>query len=146
MVRFVSIIKNALRISFDVMDAPWKTMWPLKLLVRRRIQEILANNTCPGGPTAVERASRLELPPLLSRLVVSDTVEVETENWDHLAMTEVPPIHNKCSLCRPSARRIWLSRNPGADKSEWDSQPDDEKEEYKKLAKAARAERLSQKS
>ena len=82
----------------EVMDAPWKSMWPLQLLARRRIQEMLQNNTRPDMPTPVQSANLLDLPPLLSRLVVSDAVELETTNWDHLAMLSVPPIHESCKV------------------------------------------------
>ena len=89
--------------------------------------------------TPVERAMLLKLPPLLSRIVLSDAVELETFNWDHLAMCEIPPTHKRCNACWPSARRMWLTQNPKEDKSGWDSLSVNEKKKFKKIAKAERA-------
>ena len=90
-------------------------------------------------PTPVERATLLKIPPLLSRMVVSDAMELEFTNWDHLAMCEIPPKHRSCKACRPSARRIWLNQNPDEDKSACDSLSISEKKKFKKIAKAERA-------
>ena len=82
---------------FDVMDAPWKpgNVWPLQLLVRRRIQELLqrASKNPPNTVTPKEHAKLLPLPPLLVRIVLNDAIICDEDDWDHLALTSQRPQH-----------------------------------------------------
>ena len=66
----------------------------MKMLVRRRIQDVLQEAMRPGTLDPPQRARLLPLPPMLYNMVVEDAIKVWDTDWDHL---QGPPTEKRPS-------------------------------------------------